>query len=230
MSRLNFIGDWRKLRYWSTGEWQVIKEKLDEAIYNPGNSKLFAALRAVHPGPCRVAILGQDPYPDPRLCTGIAFEAPGLTPSLKNIYSELEADLGITQPTHGDLSRWCEQGVLLWNVYPTCAPGKPGSHHWDEWEYLTREIVEKLDGQVVFAALGTVAAKFVDHVTKSPVIRTSHPSPLGVRHGFAGSKLFSRINLSLSGMNKDPIDWRLDNGQLQRTDHKSIGGAELSLH
>lgn len=211
------IGDWADLAYWRTGEWQTVKEKLDEDEYNPGPSLLFAALRHCPLRSCTCAILGQDPYPKRDQCAGIAFATPadyaGATPaSLKNIFRELEGDLGIPTPQHGDLSRWCEQGVLLWNVYPSCSPGKPGSHHWDEWDYLTEEIIKKLDAKespIVFVSLGNVAHRFGKSVVNGRHIATSHPSPLGYTRGFRGSKLFSKINLSLRSLGHPEIDWRL---------------------
>src|SRR5216684_8202876 len=172
--KLNDKG-WASLTYWRSSAWQIIKERLqDEAEYNPAHSDLFACLRAVHPDACRVAILGQDPYPKREFCTGIAFGIPSnypveqFPPSLVNIFREYQADLGYPAPKNGDLRKWCEQGVLLWNVYPTCAIGRPGSHHWEEWNPLTKEIVEKLDAKgTVFVSLGVVAHSFTKLVQHS---------------------------------------------------------------
>jgi uracil-DNA glycosylase len=207
------IGKWNSLAYWRSGEWQVVRERLkNETQYNPQRADLFASLRLVHPESCRVMVMGQDPYPSREHCTGVAFSTSGeITPSLKNIFREYSDDLGYPPPKSGDLTRWCEQGVLLWNVYPSCLTGFPGSHHWEEWTYLTKEIVEKLDdGQVVFVTLGRVAHSFARFLTSSIVISTSHPSPLGAKYGFLGSKIFSRVNSSLERLGKEPIDWRLE--------------------
>lgn len=210
MSTIKLPTEW-DLGYWKTGEWQVVEERLNETQYNPGPDLCFAALRSVLPGTCKVAILGQDPYPQLRHCTGLAFsvqpDCQPIPPSLVNIFKEYEDDLHYPAPKNGDLSKWCEQGVLLWNVYPSCKTGKPGSHHWEEWEPLTREIVEKLDEQpgVVFALLGRSAQHFARYIRSGPIISTSHPSPLGAKYGFLGSRIFSRINSLL----KEPIDWRL---------------------
>lgn len=206
------------LHFFSTGEWQVIKERLDEydqglVEYNPPRTLLFAALRSVPKEHCRVAIVGQDPYPRREHCTGTAFSVlrttDPLPPTLVNIFAEYQADLGYPAPKNGDLTKWCEQGVLLWNATPTCTTGKPASHHWPEWELLTQEIVEKLDGQVVFVFLGRVAGRFARFVQHSPCIRTSHPSPLGYRAGFSGSRIFTRTNDLLVSLGKQPINWRL---------------------
>lgn len=216
-------GKWDFLAYWQSGEWQVVKEKLDEEgepKYNPPRSVLFAALRRVSPEACRVVVLGQDPYPRADYCTGIAFSIPrGLKKfpaTLVNIFQEYQADLGYPAPKNGDLTKWCEQGVLLWNVYPSVAIGRPGSHHWPEWEYLTKEILHVLDNQtshpIVFVALGRVAGSFLAYVPKARAdgrtIEVSHPSPLSFRKSFSGSKLFTKINSLLSIDNK--IDWKLD--------------------
>lgn len=212
MSTIKFPAIWQwDLGYWKTGEWQVVEERLNEAQYNPGPGLLFAALGAVCPGTCRVAILGQDPYPELRHCTGLAFSVPPncqpIPPSLVNIFKEYEDDLNYPAPKNGDLSKWCEQGVLLWNVFPSCAKGKPGSHHWEEWEPLTREIVEKLDDNdgMVYVFLGKSAGLFARYVRRGSIISTSHPSPLGAKRGFLGSRIFSSVNAVL----KEPIDWRL---------------------
>ena len=217
--RLNdHIGDWRSLAFWQSGEWQAIRERLRETEYCPAPHDLFAQLRSVSLGSCRCAIVGQDPYPDLRDCTGRSFEsAPGrpLPASLKNIFEEYERDLGYPAPKNGDLTQWVSQGVLLWNAYPSCAAGKPGSHHWDEWTYLTKEILEKLNAKeipVVFIFLGRVAAYFSKYVDRDRTIITSHPSPLGVTHGFRGSRVFSRTNSLLESLGQTPIDWRLDHG------------------
>jgi len=208
---------WNSLAYWQSGEWQVIKERLkDETQYNPARSDLFASLRLVRPESCRVAILGQDPYPQRRHCSGIAFSVPSSTrevdwpPSLVNLFKEYESDLHYPAPKSGDLSKWCEQGVLLWNVFPSCATGKPGSHHWDEWTFLTQEIVELLDKQhIVFVLLGRKAQEFSKFISLSPIIHTSHPSPMGVKYGFFGSRIFTRVNGELVRLGKGHIDWRL---------------------
>lgn len=205
---------WGELAYWQSGEWQTIRERLsDETQYNPPYRYLFACLRALHPSSCRVAIFGQDPYPNSELCTGFAFDIPRsvtkFPPSLVNIFKEYQTDLGYPCPDHGCLDKWCAQGVLLWNVYPSCRTGCPGSHHWVEWEELTKEITEKLDGQVVFVLLGASARSFAKYIQHSPYIETSHPSPMGVKRGFSGSRIFTRTNDALIKLGKETINWRL---------------------
>jgi uracil-DNA glycosylase len=208
--------NWKELKFWDSGEWQVIKEKLNDLkkkgiTYNPERKDLFRALKETPFAETRVVIMGQDPYPNHNHATGIGFDVPiGTSPlpvTLQNIFKEYQDDLYLPEPISGCLVPWCRAGVLLWNAYPSCTAGRPGSHHWDEWTYLTKEIMERLDenGNVVFCLLGTQAAKYSMYINRSPVIITSHPSALGVKYGFKGSRIFREINRSLL----TPIDWRL---------------------
>lgn len=213
------MNPWSSLAYWKCGEYQVVREKLDEldkagVSYNPSRKNLFAALSLVKAADVKVAIIGQDPYPTKSHATGVAFSTPpevvDYPPTLRNIYREYCSDLCYPAPSNGDLTKWCKEGVLLWNVFPTCETGKPASHRWLEWEYLTKEIVERLDGQqTVFIFLGSIARDYYKYVRNSPVISTSHPSPLGANKGFLGSKIFSRANEQLLLIGKSPVDWRL---------------------
>lgn len=231
------LKDW-PLTWWDSGERQVVEEKLDDlertgTICNPKRSLLYKALSATPLRETRVAIIGQDPYPTSSHATGLAFSCPrGLLrehfpATLKIILGELQSDLHYDLPDHGDLHRWTSQGVLLWNAIPSCQSGKPLSNDWEEWSYLTREIVQRLsDKGVVFAFLGGVAGRYAGEVDtrKSKTIRVSHPSPRGNKFGktpFTGSRIFSTINAKLCEMGQTQIDWRLTNdsckGDVQRT-------------
>lgn len=210
---------WDDLQFWSSEAWQQTQEALDvlEGKFNPKRENLFAALDACPLESCKVCILGQDPYPDAAFATGIAFSIPPeqkkFPPTLINIFKEYVEDLHYPFPGNGDLSPWCSQGVLLWNVVPTCETGKPGSHRgWVEWNSLTREIVEVLDTRgVLFVTLGGIARTFpflYSKIDTNKVLSYSHPSPLGVGKGkspFSGSRLFSTINSYIT----PAIDWRL---------------------
>jgi uracil-DNA glycosylase len=212
---------WDDLTYWQSGEWQVVQEKLDDLKAknietNPDREKLFAALDAIEFDNVRVAIIGQDPYPSKAHATGIAFSVPKsvkvLPPTLVNMLAEYSSDYHDPYPpTTGDLTKWIKQGVLLWNVYPSCETGKPGSHHWDEWTYLTKEIIQELDkkGNVVFVFLGAEARKFSKYVIESTSLETSHPSPLGAKRGFMGSRIFSSINAKLHENGEAIVNWKL---------------------
>lgn len=213
---------WSFLKYWKCGEWDVVKEKLHDLEAQglhvcPNRKNVFRALSLVPFERVRVAIIGQDPYPTIGTGTGVAFSVPPghrIPLTLRNIFLEYCSDLHYPQPKSGDLEPWCKQGVLLMNAIPTCTAGQPGSHRWPEWELLGQEIVSELDarGDVVFVSLGSIAHSLLSSVTSSPVIHTSHPSPLGVGKGrtpFSGSRIFSRINSELVKLGQEPINWRL---------------------
>lgn len=148
-------------------------------------------------------------------------------PTLQTILREYSEDTGYPLPLSGDLSAWGRQGVLLWNAIPSCRTGQSLSHDWDEYSFLTKEIITKLSnkGGVVFAFLGSVARRFTDCVdtTKNAVVQTSHPSPRGnfnSKTPFTGSRLFTMINNKLADLGQSPIDWRLDDAESNRSPSK----------
>lgn len=216
-----------KLKYWTTGEWQVVNERLrkmekDGHVYNPKRAQLFKPLQLLKPEDVRVVIVGQDPYPDSEMATGIAFSIPDYIKkddypaTLKTIFKEYSSDLHYPVPPSGDLTKWVEAGVLLWNAVPSTKRNNSLSHDWDEWSYLTREIITKLStqGGIVFAFLGAVAKRFIEDVdhTKNTCIVSSHPSPRGShnsRNPFLGSRIFTTINDKLADLGREPINWRL---------------------
>lgn len=215
---------WKDLTFWASGECQVVDERLkdlDKArkVWCPGRKNLYKAMDLTPFEDVKVVLCGQDPYPNPRFATGLAFSIPSneLTypPTLASILGEAQRDLEGYTFVNGDLTPWALQGVFLWNVHPSCVAGKSNSHHWPEYEVLTAEIFRKLSPRgVVFAFLGSAAlhyAKYVDDL-QSKVVWTSHPSPLGKIHGkkpFEGSRIFTTINAKLCELKKTPIDWRL---------------------
>lgn len=164
----------------------------------------------------KVLLVGQDPYPTPGHAIGLSFAVdPHVRPlprSLGNIYQELESDLGIVRPPHGDLSAWSEQGVLLLNRVLTVAPGAPASHRGWGWEEVTAHAIRTLAlrPQPLVAILwGKDAEKLRPLLGDTPIIASAHPSPLSARRGFFGSRPFSRANEMLVGLGADPVDWRL---------------------
>lgn len=219
------------LDYFNTGEWQVVDERLKDLEkinrpmgrdgYCPGRHNLFAALRHIASDGVRCAIIGQDPYPNTAFATGMAFSVPSdvqsrtYPPTLFNFLREYSSDLGYDLPRNGDLSRWCTQGVLLWNAIPSCRSGQSLSHDWDEYSYLTREIIQVLSQRgIVFALLGQVARRYINDIDpiNNSIIVTSHPSPRGSLNSktpFLGSRLFSTINDKLVSNGQEPVDWRL---------------------
>lgn len=164
----------------------------------------------------RVLIIGQDPYPTPGHPVGLSFsvakDVHPLPGSLRNIYRELETDLGITPATHGDLTAWFEQGVLLLNRVLTVRPGAPASHRGKGWEEVTARAVEALrdrGGPLVAILWGRDAQTATPLLGDTPVIASAHPSPLSARSGFYGSRPFSRANRLLEEQGASPIDWAI---------------------
>ena len=165
----------------------------------------------------RVLIVGQDPYPTPGHAVGLSFSvAPEVRPiprSLQNIYKELEADLGIARPAHGDLSAWSEQGVLLLNRVLTVRSGEPGSHRGIGWERITDAAIAGLvardDEPLVAILWGKDAQSLEPALPDVPLIISAHPSPMSADRGFFGSKPFSRANEYLEDLGGEPVDWSL---------------------
>lgn len=186
-----------------------------KTIYPPAD-QIFTALNLTPVNNVKVVILGQDPYHGPSQAHGLSFSVPAaiskLPPSLKNIYKELYADLGIPVATSGDLTRWARQGVLLLNAMLTVEAKNAGSHQKRGWEEFTNRIIqllsERCDG-LVFVLWGAYAQKksaLIDD-GKHLVLKGIHPSPLSAHRGFFGSRPFSLINQYLSNNSKGEIDW-----------------------
>ena len=162
----------------------------------------------------KVLILGQDPYPNPDHAVGLAFSIPEeekkLPPSLKNIFKELNTDLGISTPESGDLSPWLEQGVVLLNRTLTCRSGESNSHAQIGWRSFTEVCVAKIAELGAIAILwGNSAQECSKYFTTDKLITAPHPSPLSAHRGFFGSKPFSRANAALVLAGKPPINWSL---------------------
>lgn len=164
----------------------------------------------------KVVILGQDPYPTPGHSVGLAFcVAPEVAHprSLVNIFSELQADLGVDAPSTGDLGPWADQGVLLLNSALTVQSGVSGSHRGRGWEQITDAVIAALvhrpGGAPVAILWGKDAQKYSNKFDPRYVISSPHPSPLSARRGFFGSRPFSRANDLLQQQGVAPIEWAL---------------------
>ena len=164
----------------------------------------------------RVLVVGQDPYPTPGHAIGLSFAvAPHVRPlprSLVNIHRELVDDLEVPAPSTGDLAPWAQQGVMLLNRCLTVRPGAPDSHRGKGWEAVTDRAIEVLaarGGPLVAILWGRKARSLAPALRDVPRIESAHPSPLSARHGFFGSRPFSRTNDLLARQGADPIDWRL---------------------
>ena len=187
---------------------------LKKIIY-PDKKNYFKALDLVDLKNVKVVILGQDPYHGPGQAHGLCFSVQDgikFPPSLKNIFKELQSDLGITIPKSGNLERWGEQGVLLLNSVLTVEDGKAAAHQKKGWEQFTDKIIEVVNencDHVVFILWGAYAQKkaaFVDR-KKHLVLESVHPSPLSSHRGFFGSKPFSKTNDWLKSKGLKPIQW-----------------------
>lgn len=164
----------------------------------------------------RVLIVGQDPYPTPGHPMGLSFSVqPDVRPlprSLSNIFTELVDDLGVAQPSTGDLSPWAQRGVLLLNRSLTVQPGKPASHRGKGWEQVTDQAIKALvarDTPLVAILWGRDAQSLQPALGETPCITSVHPSPLSAARGFFGSRPFSRANDLLSQRGADAVDWAL---------------------
>lgn len=182
----------------------------------PPEEEVFTALSLTPPAQVKVLLLGQDPYHDHGQAHGLCFSVKPPTrppPSLKNIFRELETDLGIPAPGHGDLSAWARQGVLLLNAVLTVRAHTANSHKDRGWERFTDAVIAQIDQgprPVVFCLWGNAArkkARLID-TTRHRVVEGAHPSPLSQKK-FFGSRPFSAMNAALAELGHAPIDWRL---------------------
>ena len=185
-------------------------------IFPPGE-QIFNALNTTPLDSVKVVILGQDPYHGPGQAHGLCFSVlPGVAvpPSLKNIFKELKADLGVPIPSHGNLQSWAEQGVLLLNAVLTVEKAMAASHQGKGWEQFTDKVVEVVNQskeQVVFLLWGSYAQKkglIIDR-KRHNVLQSTHPSPLSAYRGFLGCQHFSQVNQYLEKTGQQPIDWTL---------------------
>ena len=198
-----------------------LKPRIDELINNdviffPPIDRLFEALHLTSFLDTKVLILGQDPYHKFGQANGLDFSVDrniSIPPSLKNIYLELVEDVECTNPNHGDLSFWAQQGVLLLNASLSVEEGKPNSHQNLGWSILTDKIISKLSdrGEVIFVLWGNFAQKKINLIDRQTnhILLAPHPSPLSSYRGFFGSNPFSKINNILSKSNNSQIDWQI---------------------
>lgn len=164
----------------------------------------------------KVLILGQDPYPTPSHPVGLSFstdrQVRPLPRSLKNIYRELEDDLGVAPVVHGDLSAWQEQGVMLLNQTLSVGAGQAGSHQKLGWDAVTNAVITTLNRRtpaVVAILWGAHAQKLAPAMPAMVQLRSAHPSPLSASRGFFGSQPFSAVNRELQQLGLQPVDWQL---------------------
>ncbi|MFM2386242.1 MAG: hypothetical protein RL660_999 [Bacteroidota bacterium] len=195
----------------------IKEQKAKGSIIYPQGKDIFNAFTLSTWENTRVVILGQDPYHGPQQAHGLCFSVQNgvaVPPSLQNIYKELYSDIGCAIPSHGNLTYWAQQGVLLLNTSLTVEASKPMSHSKIGWEQFTDAVIRAIDQHkqnVVFILWGSFAQKkaaFVD-ATKHLVLKCAHPSPLSAHNGFWGNKHFSKTNAYLQEHGLLPIDWQI---------------------
>lgn len=196
----------------------LTEQKKQQKTIFPRGDQYFAALNHCPFEKVKVVVIGQDPYHGPGQAHGLSFSVQkGVPqpPSLQNIFKELQSDLGVQPPKHGDLTAWADQGVLLLNAVLTVESGQANSHQGKGWEIFTDRIVQLLNEEregLVFLLWGSYAQKKAAMVDRKKhfVITSVHPSPLSSYRGFFGSKPFSKINQYLESHQKNPINWKID--------------------
>lgn len=209
--------EFNKEYYQNLGQF-LIQEYKTKIIY-PNMHDIFNALNYTDYNNVKVVILGQDPYHGPNQAHGLSFSVkPGIPapPSLKNIYKELNSDLGCFIPNNGYLKKWADQGVLLLNTVLTVRGGEANSHKNKGWETFTDAIISKLNERedpIVFILWGNnaISKKKLLSSTNHHIIQSVHPSPLSASRGFLGSKPFSQTNAFLKSIDKKEIDWQIEN-------------------
>ena len=193
----------------------VQKRRAEVRVF-PEEKNVFNALELTPFKSVKVVILGQDPYHGFGQAHGLSFsvqKGTPLPPSLKNIYKELQEDIGGELPTEGDLTHWAKQGVLLLNTVLTVEEGNANSHKGKGWERLTNRLIESLNElkhPVIFILWGKPAQDKEKLITNPNhvILKAPHPSPLSAYRGFFGSKPFSRVNDILIQQGQTPICWK----------------------
>lgn len=196
-----------------------LAEEYKTYIIHPDKDEIFSALSATSYEDTRVVIFGQDPYHGENQAHGMAFSVKkgvDIPPSLKNIYKELNQEMGCYIPNHGCLEKWAKQGVLLLNASLTVRDGEANSHKGKGWEKITDKITEILNNRresVIFILWGNDAKK-KEELIKAPqhiILSAAHPSPLSASRGFFGCGHFIKVNNILKALNQQPIDWQIEN-------------------
>ena len=198
-------------------EFLLAEKRAGKRVYPPG-AQMFAAMNLVPVEAVRVVIIGQDPYHGPNQAMGLSFSVPQdqpLPPSLRNIYTEIQQDLGKPfdmRHVCGDLTHWAQQGVLLLNAVLSVQHAQAASHQGRGWEQFTDTLVQRLSNRregLIFMLWGSYAQKKAAQVAadRHHLLKAPHPSPLSAHRGFFGSKHFSTANNLLQQQGLTPIQW-----------------------
>ena len=212
----NVLKEETKKDYFKQLEQFLTNEYNTHVIYPP-KSRIFSALEETPYEKVKVVLLGQDPYHGEGQANGLAFSVArevAIPPSLRNMYKELANDLKLPVASHGDLTAWAKQGVLLLNTALTVRQGHAHSHQNQGWEIFTDTVIQRLNERtdpVIFLLWGNAAQQKKRQITGAQhiVLETSHPSPLSAYRGFLGSRIFSQVNDALLQLGKSPIDWQI---------------------
>ncbi len=196
---------------------QFLKEEYRTKTIYPDMYDIFNALKYTPFKDVKAVIIGQDPYHGPGQAHGLCFSVKrgvDIPPSLKNIYKELNNDIGFIEPNHGCLEDWAKQGVLMLNTVLTVRAGMAASHRGNGWERFTDRVIEKLNEKqtpVVFLLWGKPAAQKAKIITNPMHLKLEapHPSPLSAHRGFFGCHHFSKTNQFLTQNGLDPINWQI---------------------
>ncbi len=197
--------------------WETVENEYETHTIYPEKENIFNALKYTDYKDVKVLILGQDPYHGPKQAHGLCFSVQkGIDkpPSLKNIFKELKSDLSVDEPSHGCLTDWTKQGIMLLNTVLTVREGEPNSHKKLGWTVFTDKIIEKLNERkepVIFILWGNNAQEKLPLITNPHhfVLSSVHPSPLSASRGFLGCKHFSKTNEILKRLGKEQIDWQI---------------------
>jgi uracil-DNA glycosylase len=214
--------DWREVLkaeftkpYFPKLEAYVAQQRATATVFPP-EAEVFSAFHYTPFEDVKVLILGQDPYHGPGQAHGLSFSVkPGVAipPSLRNMYKELQDDLGCAVPKHGSLEHWAKQGVMMLNAVLTVRQAEPNAHKDQGWEQFTDAVIQKLnerEHRLVFVLWGGYAKKKSKLIKNKAhaIIEGAHPSPLSVQL-FMGSKPYSKVNAALAEVGKPPIDWAI---------------------
>ncbi|CAM3630638.1 uracil-DNA glycosylase [Aeromicrobium ponti] len=196
---------------------EFLKNEYENYTVYPKQEDIFNALQYTPYKDLKTVILGQDPYHGPGQAHGLSFSVKPdvkIPPSLKNIFKEMQADLGCDIPNNGYLVKWAKEGVLLLNTVLTVRKGQAHSHKGKGWELFTDRVIQKLNERekpVIFILWGKPAqekGKLIDD-SKHFILTSPHPSPFSARKGFFGSRPFSKANELLREQGEEPIDWKI---------------------
>lgn len=219
------FNDWKpffesiKEKPYSKSLHRFLDEEYENFTIYPPRDMLFQAFKLTNPSTLKAVIIGQDPYHNPGQAMGLSFSVPrgmDLPPSLKNVYKEIENDVGIKMNfENGDLTPWALQGTLLLNAYLSVRAGKPLSHKREEYDLFMADVMcylDSLPNPIVFMLWGNFAKRYetMIHNPKHLTLKASHPSPLALSHGgWFGMHLFSKANDFLIENGLVPIDWKI---------------------